>query len=255
MAKLTNYAENLWIGYLLGSNLAQLTNLYIGFTDGDPGENGTGATEVTATLRPAGRVGISFGSYAAGQVTNNLVIDFGDADGTATVAGFVIGDSATPGQGNIYAYGTISSQSINAGTSLTIAANDLVLSSTGGLGPVYRQRLLEWLSEQTIAAAPATLYCALYNGQPTSGGTEVTTTIRTAGRLATTFTDNADGTIQNTGAVNFGQANAGATITWGAIMDASSAGNIVFEGDTPDKVVSAGTAVNFAAGVITFAIQ
>lgn len=100
-------------------------------------------------------------------------------------------------------------------------------------------------------ATAFTPFVALFNGNPTSGGTEVTTTIRPAGRLSASFgAPSPAGTIQNDAIVNFGTAAGAATVTHFAIYDAASAGNlIVFEALTGGtQSVLIGNAVSFAVG-------
>lgn len=107
----------------------------------------------------------------------------------------------------------------------------------------------------TSYTTPTTVYVALWNGDPGeagSGGTEVTTTIRVAGRVAVTFDVPVDGVTANTALVDFGDAAGAATISHFAIMDAASAGNMLFKTAITggSQSVSAGNGVSFAAGEI-----
>jgi len=90
--------------------------------------------------------------------------------------------------------------------------------------------ILEWFRSTTMPADPANIYVALFNGDPTaagSGGTEVTTTIRVAGRLAVTWGAVASRQIANSAAIYFGTAAGGATVTHAALYDAASSGNML----------------------------
>ena len=128
-----------------------------------------------------------------------------------------------------------------------------------GKSNYFEDAILNWAKGSAMPTAPTGLYVGLFNGDPTdagTGGTEVTTTVRTAGRVAATFgtvTVNAGAdTIANTGAVDFGNAAAGATFTHFAVFDAASAGHILWSnaltGGT--QTVSAGTDVSFAVGAL-----
>lgn len=117
--------------------------------------------------------------------------------------------------------------------------------------------LLNWVRGTAMPAAPAAVYIALFNGDPTdagTGGTEVTATLRTAGRVAATFGAPSGKAIANTAIVDFGNAAGAATATHFAVFDAASAGNML--GSNPlssgSGAISAGVAVNFAIGALTW---
>jgi hypothetical protein len=121
-------------------------------------------------------------------------------------------------------------------------------------------KLCQWLTGVDMPTAPANLYAALYNGDPKASGTEVTTTIRAAGRVAidwdTIADDGTDNVITNATATDFGNADADATVSYVALYDAASSGNLVASKTVvggPLSVV-AGAAVKFLAGDLTFTV-
>lgn len=90
---------------------------------------------------------------------------------------------------------------------------------------------LAWLKGTTMPAAPATVYVALFNGNPTgagSGGTDVTATIRPGGRVAVPFGTVASREVPNNANIDFGAAAAGATVTHAALYDAETSGNMLY---------------------------
>jgi hypothetical protein len=94
----------------------------------------------------------------------------------------------------------------------------------------------------------ATVYLALFTTATTDagGGTEVTG--GSYARQAITFGAASGGMCSNTGAVSFASMPA-ATVTHAAIMDASTAGNMLFHGAlTASKTVGAGDTLTFAIG-------
>ena len=107
----------------------------------------------------------------------------------------------------------------------------------------------------TAYTAPSAVYVALFNGDPTdagTGGSEVTTTIRTAGRVAATFGAPSAKAMSNSAAVSFGNAAGAATVTHYALFDAASAGNMLDSAPLTggSMAVSANSAVSFAVGAI-----
>jgi hypothetical protein len=126
-----------------------------------------------------------------------------------------------------------------------------------GKSNYLEDKLLNWLKGTAFGTAPTAIYVALSNGDPTdadSGGTDVTTTLRTAGRVSATFgtilTTTTANTMCNSGTVDFGAAAAGATITHFKLYDAATAGNMLYSNALTggSQAVSAGTNVSFTAG-------
>lgn len=110
--------------------------------------------------------------------------------------------------------------------------------------------LLNEVLRATNYAAPATVYLALFTTATTDagGGTEVTG--GSYARQAITFGAPSGGVCSNTVAVSFATMPA-ATVTHAAIMDASTAGNMLFHGAlTASKTVGAGDTLTFAIGDI-----
>lgn len=118
----------------------------------------------------------------------------------------------------------------------------------------FRQAICNVLRGTALTAVSG--FVALFNGDPSAAGTEVTTTIRTAGRLGVTFGAPTNGVMSNSAAVNFGNAVGAATVTHVAIYDAASAGNLIgFAALTNGtQSVSAGNPVSFAIGALTFTV-
>lgn len=126
-----------------------------------------------------------------------------------------------------------------------------------GKSTYLETQLTNWIKGTTMPAAPAAVFVALFNGDPTpagTGGTEVTTTIRTAGRVAVTFGAFSGGLMSNSAIVNFGNAVAGATVTHFAVFDAASAGNMLGSAalSSGSQVISTGNPVAFAIGSLVW---
>lgn len=120
-------------------------------------------------------------------------------------------------------------------------------------------KVLRWLQGNAMPAAPAAFYMALFNGDPKSGGTEITVNIRAAGRLAIPTTAVALGaanTMTSSADVDFGlSAGGGLSLTHCAVFDAQAGGNMLFTENLGGPFpVEVGTHVNFPAGDLDWTI-
>ena len=103
-----------------------------------------------------------------------------------------------------------------------------------------------------------TPHIGLHSASPTDAGgvAEVTTTVRTAGRVPVTFGTVAGGSMSNSAIVDFGAAAAGATVSHFGVYDAASGGNLLMHGALTGgaQTVSTGNEVSFAAGTLTLSV-
>ncbi len=96
-----------------------------------------------------------------------------------------------------------------------------------------RDEITDWLiGKSDPTPASGTRYVALFDGDPQGAGTEVTATIRTAGRVAITSDMEASGTTtagesSSTGDIDFGTADGGASVSHIAIYSAASGGTLL----------------------------
>lgn len=131
MAGKSNYLENLILNWAL--NAAAMPSApattYVGLFNGDPLDTGLGGTEVTSTIRVAGRVAASFGTpvtnTGANTIENDSIVDFGVAAGDATITHFGIFDAASSGN-------LLYSSGLTGGTQ-NIEADNLVSFPVGAL--------------------------------------------------------------------------------------------------------------------------
>lgn len=122
----------------------------------------------------------------------------------------------------------------------------------GELTDTTKNTLLDWVTGKTTPAVVSTRYVALFNGDPQGAGSEVTTTIRVAGRvdLTTAMGVASTGIASNSALVDFGNAAGGATVSHFAIMDAAAAGNILASDALTggSQTITTGNPVSFAIG-------
>lgn len=126
-----------------------------------------------------------------------------------------------------------------------------------GLSNTDAANLAAYYLGTPMPTPPAGLYVAFFNGDPTNagtGGAEVTTSIRAAGRLAGSFTRSGGVLTLNT-ALDYGNAVANTTFTHLALFDAQSGGTMRVSSAAPggSTSVSAGTDVQLTtATTFTF---
>ena len=124
-----------------------------------------------------------------------------------------------------------------------------------GLSTYTQNAILNWIKGTAMPAAPAGVYVGLFNGDPTdagSGGAEVTTTVRAAGRVAATFgTITGNTSIANSADVDFGAAAGAATVSHFAIYDAATEGNMLGSAAlASSQSVASTNLVKFATGAL-----
>lgn len=131
-----------------------------------------------------------------------------------------------------------------------------------GFSTYYQTAIDNWVKGTTFPAAPANLYVALFSADPTDAGVltnEVTTTVRTAGRVAVPSsgwsaitTTSGTSAITNSAIVEFGAAAGAATVTFFGLFDAATAGNMIGSGSISGGTIASANEVNFAIGALTF---
>jgi len=127
-----------------------------------------------------------------------------------------------------------------------------------GLSTYFSSAILNWIRSTSMPSDPAAVYIGLHSANPTDTGAtgEVTTTIRPAGRVAVTFAAPSSKAIASDADVDFGNADAGATVTHFSLWDASSSGNCLGTAAlTTPRTIVAGDPVLFPAGDIIFDIN
>lgn len=110
--------------------------------------------------------------------------------------------------------------------------------------------LLNWIKSSAFPSDPANVYASLWNGDPDSGGTEVTQSINLT-RQAITFGSVSARAITTTGDISFGTANNTGTVTYVAIFDSSTAGNQICKKSVGSTSITNGLAVKILTGNLT----
>ena len=249
MSALSNYLESKIANWLDGTAAGTApTIIYVELRNGNPTDTGTGATATTGVNRAA----VTLAAASGGATSNSAIIEFGTASASGTADYFGIWDASTAG--NLLVYGALTaSKSISNGDAVTIAASALTVTLTGEFSTYTKNLWLNWMRGTAISTLTA-IYQGLYNGDPQSAGTEVTTTIRVAGRVVIPLGTATDGIISSNADVDFGTAAGGATVSYLSVHDAASGGNLLAADAITSRTVSTGDPVLIPSGDNTFTI-
>lgn len=120
-------------------------------------------------------------------------------------------------------------------------------------------KIIRYLAGNVMPTPPSSIYVALFDGNPRSGGTEVTTDVRSDGRVAPTWTvpaaNASDNVLVTSVDTSFGNSENDVDITHAAIFDAATGGNMLAAKALPQTAaVTTGALVKFAAGKLRFTI-
>jgi hypothetical protein len=127
-----------------------------------------------------------------------------------------------------------------------------------------RNAILSWIKGTTFPTAPSNFYIAWYSSDPGragTGGTDITTSVRAAGRLAiaasgwTAISASGDARlIENSGGLTIGSAASTISSTHIGLWDASSGGNFIARAVAPYSFIS-GTSYSIAIGDLEFILD
>lgn len=120
-------------------------------------------------------------------------------------------------------------------------------------------KILDWMDGTTFPSAPADVYLALFDGDPKAAGTEITIDIDAGGRKAISFDALASGTdnsMSNDVAVDFGLSDGAESLSYVAVYDASTSGNLLFTKQLSGGpfAITIGMPVKFEIGSLVFTI-
>lgn len=121
-------------------------------------------------------------------------------------------------------------------------------------------KIARWLAGNTMPAAPANVYIAVFDGDPKSTGTEVTTDINSSGRIAidwAALASNAtDNVLTSDADADFGASENPCDASHVAVFDASTTGNLLASKAIPGGPIAivALQTVKFEAGDLSFTI-
>jgi hypothetical protein len=251
MTMLSNYLEGKWVDHVLRNTAytSPGTSVYVSLHTADPAEDGSGA-EVSGNNYSRVQV-TSWDAPASRATQNTSTISFATPSGSwGSCTHYGIWDAATVG--NLLFYGALTSTiAPTSGGTVQFAAGALDLAITGGMSNYLAHALLSHTLRNTAYTTPGTaLYVALYTSAPTAStaGTEVSGTSYARVQVAT-WDAASNGATANTSVITFPTAGGSwGTVAAGSVMDASTAGNLLFFDDFTGVAVSTGGVFSIAAG-------
>lgn len=127
MAGFSDYLENAVLNWLRGNAMPGApASVYVGLYSAAPSDAG-GGVEATTTIRPGGRVAVTFGAPNGGTIASNADADFGASSGTVTVSHFGLFDAAAAG--NLLAFAALTTPlAITPGINVLFASGALTVS-------------------------------------------------------------------------------------------------------------------------------
>ena len=271
MGSITDYLEAEWLDHVFNAAYTSPTNIYLALCTADPTDAATGASmNEVANANGYARTALSVGVAASRVVTQDADCQFPQASGGGwgTVTHWAIVDSNTYGGGNVLAHGAFgTSKTINDGNTPTVPSGEVYVQvDASEMSDYLANELLDHTFNNAAYAVPAT-WVALCTATVSSSDTGSTITepngngyareqVNVNGGASPTW-DLATGTtpteVDNTHVIQLGPASGGnwGTITSVAIVDASTAGNLLFFDNTmTDGPVDDGDTAEFAVGVL-----
>lgn len=121
-------------------------------------------------------------------------------------------------------------------------------------------KIARWIAGNAMPSAPASVYVAVFDGDPKASGTEVTTDINSAGRIAIDWaalaSNDTDNVLTSDADADFGAAEGPCDASHVAVFDASTSGNLIASKAIPGGPISIvlSQTVKFEAGDLSFTI-
>lgn len=261
MSAMTNIFEQYVLNAARSTTTTAPAEVYVALFLSSPTETGTAGTEASYTGYARQTVTLdtptTTGTTVATSNTNQIVFPTPPtASGTVTYA--AICDSSSGG--NVLVYKALASPiTLTSETSPRFNAGEIVLTlAAGDMDPTYKVTVLNFLRGSNLVGFSP--YLALYNGDPTATGTELSGT--GYARLSLTFgspTEQVSGQMQmsNTNAAQTAAANANwGTFAYGVVMTDVSGGNrYYYKQNAATYAMNNGAQVYIASGAINVAVN
>jgi len=252
MGSIADFLENELLDHIFGVGAyTPPATVYLGLSTADPTDDASGLAE------PSGngyaRQSIAFNAAASRKVENTAQVSFPQATGAwGTITHWALFDAVSAG--NMLAHGSLAtSKSIVSGNTASVAANEVdVEFSAGAISNYLALALLNFAFRNQAYSAP-TIYIALTTASISDSDTGSTITEPSGNGYArdahSAWSAGVAGATDNTGAIEFSAPTGSwGTITYAAILDALTVGNLLFYADISDQTPDDGDTVQFPDG-------
>ena len=252
MGSISDFLENELLDHVMGVGAyTPPATVYLGLSTADPLDDASGLEEVSGGSYA--RESIAFNAAASRKVENTAQITFTQATGSwGTITHWALFDALSGG--NMMAHGSLAvSKSVVSGNTPSVAANQVdVEFSAGAIANYLALKLLD-RAFRNQAYTPPTIYIALTTASIGDSDTGSTITEHSGDGYArdahSAWSAAAAGATDNTGAIEFANPTGSwGTITYAAILDASTTGNLLFYADIADQTPDDGDTVQFPDG-------
>ncbi len=260
MGSISDYLENKLVDHVLGNTAyTPAATLYLGLSTADPADDASGLAE------PAGngyaRKAISFSAAASRAVEQDGQVSFDQATGSwGTISHWAVFDADSAG--NMLAHGSLAvNKAVVSGNTPSVADNEVDIEFSAGAISDYLANALLDVAFRNQAYGQPTIYVGLTTaaiGDSDTGSTITEVSGNNYSRKAHASWDAASaGASENTGAITFDTPSGSwGTCTDAAILDAASAGNLLFySGGITDQEPASGDTVQFADGALDVSIS
>lgn len=260
MSAMTNAFEQTILNTMRGIAATAPAAVYVALFLSDPTETGTAGTEAdySGYVRQAMTLSTPTANGTTVSTQNSAQIIFPTPPSSVgTVTHAAICDAQNGG--NVLIYKQLDNPIVlTSETSPRFAAGDITLTMAGGnLDPSFKTRVLNYLRGTSITGFEP--YLALYNGDPGTGGNELSGT--GYARLKLVFDAPEEQTsgqmrMANSNSVQSAAAQNWGTWAYGVIMDAQSGGNRVWhKQNLANYNMSNGARVYVDTGNVTLALN
>lgn len=256
MTAASNYLETAWLNHWLNQSAFSVpANLYVALFTSNPADDGSG-TEVSGGSYA--RVNHNSWNAASARATsNNGGITFPTATGSwGTVTHFGIFDASSVG--NLLFYGALNtSRTVTTGKTFSILDTQLDISvDAGGMTTYLANAMLDHTLKVAAYTQP-TIHVGLYTTATSDAGAGTEVSGGSYARVAVSGWTVSGGAAENTSAINFPTSTGSwGTVSHMAILDASSAGNMLHHGAVDSsQAVGSGEDVQVAAGAYDLTID
>ena len=254
MGSISDYLELELLDHVFGVGAySQVATVYLGLSTADPTDSGGGLNE------PSGngyvRKAITFDAAASRLLNQTATVTFDQATGAGwgTITHYAIFDAESAG--NMLAHGALSvSKEVVAGNTPSVAAGEVDISfSAGAISDYLAEELLNFVFRNVGYSVP-TIYIALCTAVVVDGDdgdsiTEPSPPNNYARKAHAAWDTAAAGATENTGIITFNvPSGTWGLITYCAILDALTSGNLLLYGDVADQTPDDGDTVQFSDG-------